>query len=335
MPVQIVKKGASSNEAETLGENTPIKSPPQAQDHSSPKPFIDKISIVLDISEDDDPYAVYGYVFAALADKTVFRPAQGCWGPYRTARRVALSSVADLKKLPLLQYACDPLTKKALGFRTEFSPVDLGPAGLEEYHATLMTLMHDGWLSFLQHGRMTKLEVSVDLPGVQVEAFHALPHQGTTSKAWKTDGKLETMVLGKSGGNQTRVYSRDKKRIAKGQNWTGPPTTRVERILRFQPARPLTSLAQLANPFTHISAVLNVPEPPPGEAKPYIWSLFRDSVNMRGLTAALKLLPVEKRTMYRKWLDQHPTSFWDPAAIWTRWQDHLSDLKMVDQSAWL
>lgn len=93
------------------------------------------------------------------------------------------------------------------------------------------------------------IEVTVDVPNVAVKDFHVLPSQGPSTIVWKWNGKPETLVLGKSKGKQTKVYDRGQKRIAKGQKWTGPPTTRIERRLKLGTGMPLNQLVGLPNPF--------------------------------------------------------------------------------------
>lgn len=173
------------------------------------------------------------------------------------------------------------------------------------------------------------LEVSVDFPGVEMDQFHLLPQQIATSRAWNNKGHLETLVLGKRRSSQTRIYDRGKKRKAKGQLAMGATTARVERILRLQPAPLLSQLPNLKNPFAALMMVVSDPGPPPGDTKPHYWIMFMDCAAQRGLTPALALLPEERRTAYRKWLAQNPTSWWDPDAIWKGWVPMLKELKIV------
>lgn len=194
--------------------------------------------------------------------------------------------------------------------------------------------MPDGWLYFVKHGRITMIEVTVDVPNVTVEDFHVLPPQGPSAMTWKVNGKLETLVLGKSKGNQTKVYDRGKKRIAKGQGWTGPPTTRIERRLRLTKAMPLSQLPSMANPFAHLQMIVPTVGCPStmAKSKEYEWTLFLDSVQVRGLSSALKLLPEERRTTYRKWLEKHPVPWWQPDAIWSHWPSVLDNLEIASLS---
>ena len=73
---------------------------------------------------------------------------------------------------------------------------------------------------------------------------------------------------------------------------------------------------------------------PPGETKGYIWELFMDSVAIRTLPVALKLLPAEKRTEYRKWFAQHPVNWWKPDLIWSKWVAYLDKTNIANPDAW-
>jgi hypothetical protein len=58
-----------------------------------------------------------------------------------------------------------------------------------------------------------------------------------------------------------------------------------------------------------------------------------DSVAARTLPVALKLLPIERRTAYRKWLAQHAVTFWDPDLIWAQWPAYLTSSGLLPKSA--
>jgi hypothetical protein len=304
------------------------------QPAKGPVPFIDKISVVMDVPAEDGQ-KLYGHIFTQFKDTIAFKSGK-LVKPYTTARRIVLPSVVHDKKWPLLQCRMSFQDKTTFALRIEFSPIDLGIKGMDELHSVLVSLVDGGWSYFVTHGRVTMIEVTVDLPGINMEQFSVLPKQGTVSRAWGSNGKLETTVLGKAAGNQTKIYDRGKKRKAKGQGWSGPITTRVERKLRPQPKLQLADLASLKNPFADITLLPSAIGPPPDEpdTKEYLWTLFQDSIQIRGLVAALKLLPEVKRTTYRKWLAQHPAEWWKPHVIWSHWPKYISDIQISDPHEW-
>lgn len=186
--------------------------------------------------------------------------------------------------------------------------------------------MEGGWEFVVKHGKITKIEVTVDIPKIEIETLLVLPQQRTTAQTWSMAGTLQTLVLGRASSNQTRIYNRGAKRKAKGQYSPEYEGTRVERILKTN--QPLAGLHQMANPFVGLKIIVS-PSPPPGEKKPYIWSLFMDAVHRRSLPVALGLLPPEKRAMYREWLTKNSVAWWEPGEIWAQWPLYLSESKLL------
>ena len=328
MPIFLPKKkaatGGASNKTETLAK--------------SPKPFIDKISLIVEpstapnkeLDNQPDAHAIYMALFQSLDDTELFKDAPKPKG-YQLAKRVVMKTVADLKKWPLLQIAYDKTEKLVTRLRLEFVPVDLGPEGMNELHIQLTAILPDGWAYMVQHASVTRIDIAVDLPGVTMDDFVVQPQQAMTVSTWKSKGALESVYIGKSKGNQTRIYSRSQKRLAKKQAWDGAPEVRVERKLINLKEMKLLDLPAMTNPFSSIALIDNLPGPPPllNEKKHWQWSLFRDSVQVRGLTAALALLPSALRTRFRKHLIAHAKSYWDPEAIWAGWKLMLKELKIA------
>ena len=108
---------------------------------------------------------------------------------------------------------------------------------------------------------------------------------------------------GRAGGKQTLVYDVKDKRLTKKQKWFGPTVVRVERKLSNLNVK-LSSLAKLKNPFSAVSLINGLPPPPPSakqkdEKKDMrLWSVFGDSVQVRGLECAIMLVPEDRRAKY-------------------------------------
>lgn len=337
MAIKIKKKTPLSNEPTTTlksaSETSGTAKESSQQPGQGPVPFIDKISVVMNVPA-DMAHASYLSIMAQTKDTGVFKSAQQK-PPFNRSWRIALDCLSNSKKWPLLMASFDKSIEQALKFRVEFSPVDLGSKGMGELHAALMMLVDGGWKSFAEHGRVTMIEITIDLPGIGVEQFDALPKQAVYRQAWGKNGQLETIVFGKAAGNQTKIYNRGKKRTDKGQKWLGPVTTRVERRLRPQGLQ-LTALSKIANPFAGIilpTSSIPAPSDEP-DTKTYLWTMFQDSIKVRGLTGALNVLPEAKRTTYRAWLKQHPVPWWNPQVIWMQWPDYIADLRISDPKAW-
>jgi hypothetical protein len=319
--IKIPKKKVSSNEIQTLPEKPGSAPTKPYSTQPDLRPFIDKISIVADIPAEHG-LAIHANLWPLLDEPQIFKEGPK-WGKFKVGKRIPLESVLNSKKWPVFQYQYEK--PFAIKVRLEFSPVDLGVQGMNELIAVLTTILPDGWGFFLEHGRVTGIEVTVDAAKIDVDHFQVLPQQSTTAQAWGMNGKLQTLVLGKSAGNQTKIYNRGAKRNANGQKGPEYEGTRIERRLKITKSLPLVKLPSLANPFAQISMVITPAGKPPGEPKEYMWEMFKDSVKVRTLPVALKLLSDEKKTLYREWFAQHPVGWWNPDIIWSKWPDYLAE----------
>lgn len=317
-----LKKKVLSNETQTHGENLDKELDQLSSPAGKLRPFIDKMSIIVPIPPGEHAYDMYSEFITSSDDPDVFASAKKISG-FAMGKRIVIQA-ADEKDYPNFQF--DHHAKQAKRFRLEFSPEALGAAGLIELKMLLGGMMEGGWEFVLEHGKITKLEVTVDIPKIEIETLLVLPQQRTTAQTWSMGGTLQTLVLGKANSNQTRIYNRGAKRKAKGQHSPEYEGTRVERILKTN--QPLSGLHQMANPLAGLKIIVS-PLPPPKEHKPYIWSLFMDAVHRRSLPVALGLLPPEKRAMYREWMTMNSVAWWQPDEIWAQWPSYLSDSKLL------
>jgi hypothetical protein len=205
----------------------------------------------------------------------------------------------------------------------EFNPAKLGFDGVSSLDMILTEIFPDGWLYFVKYGRVSRIDVAVDLPGMRMDDFLLLPQQGIVYQRFLSNGHLKTVYLGTPGSNQTRIYSKSAEQKAKGFA-VSQSAVRVEKTLRNQPLK-VHELKTLKNQFDKLTFVPSMPSPPPGENEGK-WSSFLDSVQVRGLSPALALLPEKRRARYRKHLKQNATSWWNPEAIWKNWPAALEVL---------
>ncbi len=311
MAVTITKKKPPSNKTETLPNS----------------PFIDKISIVLKPHTDETAHEIYMALFQTLDDHTLW--ANGSKGTgFQIGKRVLLPSIVDFKRLPLLQVAYGKSSKKVERIRLEFVPVDLGPMGMAELHAAMMMIVPGGWEYVASYAHVTRIDVTVDLPGVRMDGFQFLPKQASTTTRWTLNGVLQNVAYGKPKGNQTLIYNRKTKRLSKGQSWDGVSVVRIERRLVSLGGMKLHALSSLPNPFAGMVLTKNMPAAPVGVDEG-LWSMFGDSVQVRGLKDALALLKKERRTKFRKHMTAHPLPWWNPDEIWKNWQPMLASLKIA------
>jgi len=325
----IKKKVGTSNKNQTLPKTshpTPIAASfDAAPAQSVPQPFIDKISIVMEPSE-QIAHDMFIAMTETFNDSTVFKEA-GSGAKlkgYTYKKRIALKSVVGAKKWPLLHIGYDGQKKLVLKARLEFVPVDLKSVGMSELHLALTEIVEDGWHEFVKRGRITRIDVAVDLPHATMDSFLYLPPQSISVMQWKSKGQLQTATYGKKQGNQTLIYDRGAKRAAKNQGWKNITGIRVERRLVGMKMFELSKLAELPNPFASMKLIETMAPPPAidqtAEGKvDWRWVMFCDSVQVRGLSGALALLPKERAQTYKKHLAAHQKSWWQPEQIWNHW----------------
>lgn len=179
-------------------------------------------------------------------------------------------------------------TKKAPAhLRLEMNPRKLGPKGFK----TLIAILNDpdgpfSGKAVLKNARVTRIDVAVDLEGVQTDdliAFHKDEQQ--RSMYIGADGVLETLYLhGKpsktkpAGKVLVGLYDRAKERLKKGkQPPFGPsPVTRVEIVRTMSaPHNALAKIATMADPFGSVRVGYLMGQ----GAKPKHW--WREYVGLR------------------------------------------------------
>jgi hypothetical protein len=109
------------------------------------------------------------------------------------------------------------LAGKTTRIRLEFNLRKGGKQGLIELDAVLTSLWPGGWNYVLEHGRISRLDVAVDVPGIRMDEVQFVPLQCASVMSWGIDGNLQSFRHGQSEGNQTVVYSVKQKRLSKGQ----------------------------------------------------------------------------------------------------------------------
>lgn len=325
MPIKLPLKGKLSNKTQTLSKTTD-------SDTDIPKvskPFIDKISVIVKPATTADASDIHDAFWASADDKSLFASASNVKiGGYNTSKRLLLDSAVDFKRMPLLSVAYDKQKSLMKSLRFEFVPVDLGPEGMEEMSIKTMSLMDNGWAYAVTNGTISRLDVAIDVENTNMEAFLFLADMATSTHYWQQNGQLESIYSGKPKGNQTAIYDRGKKRKAKGQKWDKPSTVRIERRLKNLGLK-LNELPSLDNPFAKMTLTESMP-PAPSNGKGWEWLMFTDSVKVRGLTAALALLPTKRRTAYRDHLKKHQKIWWKPTESWNYWEQMIEELRIAD-----
>ena len=321
MPVTILKKGVCSNKEKILKIIG-------STNFTCPRPFLDKLVLNAPVMPSLGE-SMSQSMQSAFKDYGVYPKATPSPGSAR-AVRIKLDSVIQAKHWPFfeLQYKAGCISK----VRLDFVPVDLGPDGMLELHAALTPLLPNGWNFMLSDSKISRVDVAINLPGVELGKILALPDHLASTSTFSTKGKITGFWSGLPAGHQWAIYDRGEKRKAKGQDWMMKGGLRIERRLR-KLGISLSQLLSLENPFKALTMGKQVSIPPDCFKKNvWFWEFFLVSARTEGVTTALGKLPPEYRTAVRKHLKAHEWEWWDPIGIWSGWAPMLKKLRILDKN---
>ena len=317
MPIKLPSK--PSNKAKTHTILLPTT-------HDIPSPFIDYITITYTPQTADETYEMYNAISTHQDYGSVVRDApSGSKGAYNRVKKIVIDSIKEQKKWPLFQWQYVKGSNSIQNVRITFVPKDLGAEGIIDLKHKLLTLGVD-WSSLLKNGNVTRLDVTIDYPNLDINSSLYMPKQAAKTQHWYGQGILETITIGKSTGNQTEIYDRGKKREQNKQS--GFSGVRIERRLKNL-HRKLWQIKDLGNPFLSITLVKPLSNTSPVFAAAGDWIMFCDSASIRGLENALSLLTLKNRTIYRAHFKNSQLPEWQPVEIWNKWPAYLLESELL------
>jgi hypothetical protein len=330
LPITISYHGKPSNKAQTLTKNSEVpylKKLKFSHLYGEAYPRIDKITITLDGSSSEDEAHIRAAAFASLDDKEWFVSAKKS-PDYQIAANIICG-----KSGRRAYFNCSPKPGKKRPFcRLEFNPDQLGQIGLQGLHVALNSIMPNGFHYVLAQGRVSKVDIAVDIPKLRMDQFLALPPQGLTYQRWSREGHVETIYLGSSHGNQTRIYDKGKQLKKHEHLSILGHLVRVERTLRPNSKLKFADLPNIANPFLDLTLTktMSAIPGPPTKKDARLWAMFAHSVQVGDLAVALPLLSPSKRTLFRAHFEANVHPLWNPDAIWMHWPKMLAKLGMFN-----
>jgi hypothetical protein len=231
----------------------------------------------------------------------------------------------------------DETNKAPARLRIETNPRKLGPKGFK----TLLAILNDpdgpfSGKTVLQSVRITRIDIAVDLEGVQVDdviAFHESELQ--RSMYIGTDGVIETIyVHGKSNKSKPAgkvlltVYDRAKERLKKGkQSPFGPsPVTRIEVTRNLKaPYNGLSKVAALGNPYGSIRVGYVMAQ---GMTPENWWREYVGLRRTKSHSSSVALLGLDKATA-AKFADGYLVPIPNLVSDGTTWQGWEQGLKVT------
>jgi hypothetical protein len=324
LPITYLKKSKEPHSLVLMTNSDADKAPVYSIPGVSYSLHIDRISVVLKPPSTAVAKAVSESVYAYASDHTVLASLSGqhsASGRYKLERHIPIQGTTRR-----IFFQFGPKSDHLPWCRLEFNPRKIAKEG-GDLVAALGGIFPDGWDFVLENGRATRLDVLLRMQGVRMDDFNILVGGGLTTQLYRQDGLLQTFYAGKKKGSFTKIYSKSAQRKAQGKPLS-VGTVHVERTIRNPPNGSLMSLGDLPNPFLGLALVANVLGPPPYQSaeNERLWSVFCDSVKVRGLKAALDLTPSKRRTIYRAHLKTLVSPWWDPTAFWNDWPKALQEI---------
>ena len=202
----------------------------------------------------------------------------------------------------LVEY--EPKTSGLNFFRFDFNPAHVDMEWIEWF---LLTVLPGGIDDIVDKGRVTRIDLSVDLMGIHVDSLLAAYPGMQVSRLFCKSGKTETLYLGGTEGAKFVVLY-DKVQQVKHQNakWhvdkplPASPTTRIE--IRLRPDAAILQLASMENPFQKLIIAPLASVPTQDEL---LWRLFVAVAQVRGAQDAL--LMIDDKNQRKKFRDRIKT----------------------------
>ncbi len=248
--------------------------------------------------------------------------------PYKQGVSIYLGEYPSQVRMVILW---EPRYAGAGYMRVEFNP---NYADLEHVYALLTHILPDGFDDVQLKARITRFDASVDLEGISPDELLAYGPGKQISCVHCKSRKTETLELGcKESGNMIVIYNKQlevkEKNSKKKTALPVPkePTTRIE--INLKPGLNVEGLIHLDNPFQNLVIRPFAALP---EVDSQTWRLFVALAQFRGAQDALLMLDEPTRKKFKQKLEAVKCDWWDPAAIWSTWEDLLSEVFVLQPS---
>lgn len=170
------------------------------------------------------------------------------------------------------------------------------------------------------HATVTRIDCTVDIHNVKPDDFLlTVSKMKKTTIITGTDGMVETIQHGKTGGDSmcVVVYSKDRERKAKNKPILPEDHFLTRFEFRLKPRIPIARLHTASCPIDRVRVFHK-------DIKDVEMDEFLDACRYRGITAALKRRDFNERRVLLRWLKQHKIDLINANEIWKGWAKALS-----------
>lgn len=286
------------------------------------KPIIDKISIVVPISDPDECTGYENHIKDFPKDKNFpeFETVSTKTQRYNFSMKWRH---AGTQQTVLIQ--AHPKSSEAKHFlRFEFNPDKLGADGFTAFKEMLWNTFSQKNLNYgflVKHARFTRLDIACDFINARA-ADLIVQGQGKGKKVvyYSAQNDMETTYLDKpkKKPSKAKVYDKLQQQtdMSNPTDYEGVFHARVE--IQHGGAE-LKKLKAIHNVLKRVTVIH--PLEAPVKVKSWVWGLFLDSCRYRGVEAALQGLPEDMRGVATKVVNKAKMDTWRPLDLWDLWSD--------------
>ncbi len=275
------------------------------------QPILDRLTVCFNDPKPDHVQGTLGLLLSDKYNKTI--PGISTTKTARYAARFRLLLPFDGADRHPICFEVGPHDPKLPSYRLDFNPSKLSAAGIDDLKVLLDTTINDTPIEFFRQGRITRVDVAIDLPDktlddVIVRSKRKQKHAVYSDRT----GRPQTVYLGTPRSSRTVAYN-------KQMGTSGVNALRIE--CRLKPNCYGCELATMKNPFMHVdllpaSALHDIGLPVSPE-------IVADSIRGRGLARVASKFDPDMRKAIIHALSEASSLLPTPSEIWTGWPQAL------------
>jgi hypothetical protein len=288
----------------------PTVAPPSS---NQPPILIDKITMTFESASDDQKKGLLQQVINMQKDlETGWHP--GPRGAYAAAARIhAPSSSSGVQQGP---WATEHMLVqvKPRNDTGGFTRLEWNPSKFDSDQTDYLFKQLDNALdlapSVVGGGKITRCDIAVDLPGVQIGDYVFDSSRSRLRNTYYRLFDLQTVYMGTRAKGQMCIYDKKAQTGSKGDAWT-----RVE--MRTRPNCAASNLISIKNPLNKVQ-VFDVIHAGLKIGEPHVRTLSRlmAAVGVRG---PLSDFPLKAAYEMAEVINASRAKFWQPSAFWAAW----------------
>ncbi len=289
-------------------------------------PFVDKLTLIYNCNE-----ATSEYIASTLRDMSKDHDF-GLHGYYRNYRGLGYQYAFGLPIGDKNQSECIIFVlsnKKWPNLRIEWNPNVAKKYGNEFIWNFIFSFMLEDYEDFLLNALITRLDIAIDIHPIHLDNIWTTAARYRKSNIhYGEGGRIESIYLGSNESDkQIKLYDKHLEQTKKGIN-IPKNTVRIE--CRLSPKISIYDLSAVVNPFPDciVDAI------PDGDIRlrDYDKIHFLDSIRLRGLHNALKLITPYSRRKYHAWITEMTNSdWWEPERVWQNWDNAINTLRLPER----